>query len=107
MMLPCSPPDVCAAFLVGQENERSKRNRMRATHRDRARKLAVVLIERAPSILIPVNVGTSDELPFAHHQPIWPTATDQNELDRADRLALPRHACAQMTTTPKESVVRG
>ena len=64
MMLPCSPPDVCAAFLVGQENERSKRNRMRATHRDRARKLAVVLIERAPSILIPVNVGTSDQLPL-------------------------------------------
>jgi hypothetical protein len=64
MLLPCSPPDVCAAFLAGQESERSKRNRMRATHRDQARKLAVVLVERAPSIPIPVSVGASDEIPL-------------------------------------------
>jgi hypothetical protein len=63
MLLPCLP-DVCAAFLVGQENERSKRNQMHATDRDQARKLAIVLVERAPSILIPLSVGTSDEIPL-------------------------------------------
>jgi hypothetical protein len=63
MLLPCLP-DVCAAFLASRENERSKRNQMQATHRDQARKLAIVLVEGALSILIPVSVGTSDEIPL-------------------------------------------